>query len=409
MQWSKGLTVLVRIAQLLVGATFLLSSLLKGIDPVGTAIKIGEYGGIISLSLSNNVTLVASFLLIVVEWLIGVALVIGYRPNITRWVLLVTMVGMTLLTLYLYIFEPVSDCGCFGDALVISNRATFLKNLVLLAAALLLFYHSNGWYHWIYGRSGDIVVAIGVVVMILFGGMNVRHLPVIDFRPYKVGSDLMELTQTGGTEGEYIYRFVYRKGDKEETFGIDEIESLDDSWTFVRDDVEEVRAPIPPAGASFILLRNDGTNVVESLAYEGQMALLLIAPEVTKVSPDLLRELADSHLPITLVTGSSGDIWQYPEYQGLDKSFVEVLFLDHTTAKTVVRSNPGLVVIKGGKIVNKLSISDLLGRIRTNEFKENPYQSRSSTDEVLRYLSTFGIIGLYVVILLFLGIYIRKK
>ncbi|MDD7438098.1 MAG: DoxX family protein, partial [Bacteroidales bacterium] len=131
MRWSKK-QIIAALAQLIVGITFIFSGLMKGIDPMGTAIKIEEYVAITGLHLPFWIYLGASVTLNVSEALLGVLLLMGWRRRITRWAAIILMCGMTLLTLYIYIFDPVADCGCFGDALVISNAATFWKNVVLL-------------------------------------------------------------------------------------------------------------------------------------------------------------------------------------------------------------------------------------------------------------------------------------
>ena len=406
-QWYNGKVFFTRLAQIVVGITFLFSGIVKGIDPMGTAIKIGEYAGVVSISLPNNLALIVSFLLITLEFVLGVALIIGYRPQISRWILLVLMAFMTIVTLYIYLFEPVADCGCFGDALVISNATTFYKNIVLLCLSSALFFCADCWYHWLPVAYADKAVAISVVVISGFNATNIHQLPVIDFRPYKIGSDLMELTQSGGTEGEYDYRFVYSKDGHEQIFTLDQLQEVDSTWVFVRDETIEITKAEQPLGSDFVLVRDDGTNAVESIAYEGQNTLLLISPNIREVSPKRLTKILDSGLPFSLAMGNSDEIWANEEYQSLEHRFVEVYQLDNTTAKTVIRSNPGLVVISGGKIVNKISGDVLTNLVKNPDFLSDPYQYQDHRDEVFRYVITFGWHVLLALSIVIAGIYYR--
>ena len=223
MQWIKSKKILTTTLQIIVGLVFVFSGLMKGIDPVGTAIKIGEYFSSFGIHSNPSVDLVFSVALNLFESTLGIALLLGFRPSKTRVVTLALMGAMTLLTLYIYIFNPVTDCGCFGDAITISNKATFWKNVVLLSFVIYLYFNGDHWYHWLNVKGNNYALLAGVIVFLGFNLANIKHLPIIDFRPYKVGSDLMKLTTTGGSDGEYIYNFVYQKDGVEKGFGIEAV------------------------------------------------------------------------------------------------------------------------------------------------------------------------------------------
>ena len=359
MQWIKSKKILTTTLQIIVGLVFVFSGLMKGIDPVGTAIKIGEYFSSFGIHSNPSVDLVFSVALNLFESTLGIALLLGFRPSKTRVVTLALMGAMTLLTLYIYIFNPVTDCGCFGDAITISNKATFWKNVVLLSFVIYLYFNGDHWYHWLNVKGNNYALLAGVIVFLGFNLANIKHLPIIDFRPYKVGSDLMELTTTGGSEGEYIYNFVYQKDGVEKVFGIDELNDLDSTWIFVRDEIEVIKEATRPLGADFVLTREDGSNAMEDLAYQESEAILVISPDITAVQPKMLEEMVEkSPYPLLLAMGNTADIWSDPRYTKLEKRFAEIFFLDKTTAITIVRSNPGVLLIKAGKIVDKLSGSD---------------------------------------------------
>lgn len=406
MQWIKSNKILTTSLQIIVGLVFVFSGLMKGIDPVGTAIKIGEYFSSFGIHSNPSVDLVFSVALNLFESALGIALLLGFRPSETRAVALVLMGSMTLLTLYIYIFNPVTDCGCFGDAIIISNKATFWKNVVLLSFVIYLYFNADHWYHWLNVKGNNYALLAGVIVFLGFNLANIKHLPIIDFRPYKVGSDLMELTTTGGSEGEYIYNFVYQKDGVEKVFGIDELNDLDSTWVFVRDEIEVIKEATRPPGADFVLTREDGSNAMEDLAYQGGEAILVISTDITRVQPKMLEEMLEkSPYPLLLAIGNTADIWSDPRYTKLEKRFAEIYFLDKTTAITIVRSNPGVLLIKAGKIVDKLSGSDFDSALNKGVIKSN----LSSLDHpIYSRFDKFGFIGilatLYILVTLCSGI-----
>lgn len=388
------------IAQIILGCTFIFSGLVKGIDPMGTAIKISEYASSFGFALPEAGATFLAVALNTIEGLLGFCLILGVTPRLTGGLSLLVMSTMTLLTLYIVIYNPVKDCGCFGDALKISNTQTFIKNLILLPLALLLWVKRSRWARLLDEGWDPALIVITILLLVNFNIYPLRHLPVVDFRPYKVGSDLQELTLTGGSDGEYEYLFVYEKDGKEQTFGMDELETLDDSWTYVRDETKVIKEAEQPKGADLVLLRENGTNAMETLAYDQGHALLLISPDLTKVKRKLLDRIVDfqkkSGVAIDLVISNSGSIWESKYYEPYEHAFREILFLDKTTAKTVIRSNPGLVVIDKGNIVRKISGYDLRGLLKESSFVNNPFAPLSAQEQLGRYLKVFAPWVLYV-------------
>lgn len=406
MQWIKSKNIVTSSIQIVVGLVFVFSGLMKGIDPVGTAIKIGEYFSSFGIHSNSSVDLVLSVALNLFETMLGVAIILGFKPKVTRNITLALMSAMTLLTLYIYIFNPVADCGCFGDAIIISNKATFWKNVVLLFFTLILFYNKDYWYHWLNDKGNAFALLGGAIVFISFNIANIRHLPIIDFRPYKVGSDLMELTTTGGTEGEYIYNFVYQKDGIEKVFSIEELGNLDSTWVFVRDEIKVIIEATRPLGADFVLIREDGSNAIEDLAYQGREAILVIASDIMEIQPKILREMLDKcSYPLLLAMGNTADVWQDQRYKELEKRFAEIYFLDKTTATTIVRSNPGILLIKSGRIVDKLSGNDFISVLNKGVINSN---STGLNYPLYSKFNKFGFVGilvaLYVLVILCGGI-----
>lgn len=415
-QSTRVWRVICLIAQIIMGCVFIFSGLMKGIDPMGTAIKIAEYSASFGWNMPEGLSVVAAVTLNVLEALLGCCLILGVTPRLTGALTLFLMSVMTLLTLYIVIYNPVKDCGCFGDALKITNTQTFLKNLILLPIAILLWVKRRRWVR-VLDEGWDVaLIALTILLLVNFNIYPLRHLPVIDFRPYKVGSDLEELTLTGGSDGEYEYLFVYEKDGVEKTFTLEELEGVDESWIYVRDETKVIKEAEQPEGSDFVLLREDGSNAMESLAYDKGHALLLISPDFTKVKRKQLERFIDfqekAGVAFDLVISNRRNIWDTEYYQPYEHAFGKILFLDKTTAKTVIRSNPGLVVIDGGKIVRKLSARDLRKALKQDSFVENPFQPQKGSEPIKRYLAVFLPLVLYVVGIIIAGLlhqYYRRQ
>lgn len=412
MQKSKTLTLLIRVAQWLLGLLFIFSGLMKGIDPMGTAIKIGEYAASFGLPLGEGISLVLAVVLNVFEALLGVTLLSGMWRRISTLVLLIFMIPMTALTLYIAVANPVADCGCFGDALVISNSATFWKNVVILLPAVLLFLFPTRLWRLAPESMSPTVLGVAALLLVYFNVYPLRHLPVVDFRPYQVGSDLYTLTQSG-TDGEYDYRFVYEREGVEQTFDLNEIAELDSTWTYLRDATVVLREPEDPLGVDLVLLDQTGTPRTPELATPSGQALLYITSDLARLSKkDLatgLRLQEETGEPVTLVMPHAFDELASSQLGEAAVGFSDILFLDRSTASTVIRSNPGLMVIDGGKIVRKSSAPDLRELLKKASFRANPYTPQTANDLRHRRALTFGPLITGLLMLLFMGIYYRKE
>ena len=311
------LKVLVNFCRILLGLTFLFSGIVKAIDPVGTQIKLADYLFAFGMGLSvlESTLLIVACILAGFEILIGSYLTVGAFSRGTSFVALLMMCFFTPLTLYLAIKNPVQDCGCFGDAVVLTNWQTFYKNVFLLALAILVFVCRRHIVPFVAERRQWIVTVVMVAVSVRFMVINIIGLPVLDFRPYKVGADL---------------RTAYMERNPEFTdFGI------------MNDDMDDV--------------------TMDVLADSGY-TFLLVSPHLEDASEsdlDLIDDVFDycahwGYNMIGLTSSGSEAVRQWTENAGAEFGF---MFSDEIPLQTIVRSNPGLVLIKDGVIVNKWSHS----------------------------------------------------
>ena len=367
---SPGLTLIVRLVQVLVGLFFIFSGCTKGIDPMGTGLKIMEYLGLAGQSIDLSFATYLAVGLNVLEALLGTLLLLGIGRRWVSIATLVLMVPMTCLTLYIYIANPVADCGCFGDALKISNGATFWKNVVLLLLLTLLVRHRDALYALRSLRAQVITGATMALVLLSFNIYPLLYLPTIDFRPYKVGTPISHFYDRPADDG---MRYIYERGGEERALTTDELATIDSTWTYVR--YEEIAAK--PAHeresvADLTLLDAQGEEVGHHLAATDAQALLYITYDIDRMSEEQLRlglELQErAHHPVTLVITTPIDRLESHPRIDLIRRYGRVLFMDLKMAQTLIRSNPGLVVIHDGVLSDKLSYVSLRFAVQDRHF-----------------------------------------
>lgn len=307
----------------------------------------------------------ASVLQAMVEFCLGVYLLFGIRRRATTLFVLIIMAVMTPLTLWLAVSNPISDCGCFGDAVSLTNWETFRKNVILLIAAVSVFKWGNRITPFVTKRF-DWLVALYTFLYIT--GMTLycyRELPVFDFRPYHIGADIrrgMEIPE-GAKPTVYETRFVLQKDGVEKEFSLDNYP--DSTWTFVdsRTVVKE-QGYEPPIHDFSVLRQEDGEDITDEILDDEGYTFLLVAHQLNRADDstiDLINELYDYSVEhgyrfYCLTSSPDSDIEDWQERTGAEYPFC---LTDDITLKTMIRSNPGLMLLKKGVVVNKWSVNNL--------------------------------------------------
>lgn len=308
--------ILVNFCRVLLGLTFMFSGVVKAIDPVGTQIKLSDYLYAFGMGgyLLDSTLIILACLLAGFEILVGAYMLVGAFPKGTSLVVLVMMVLLTPFTLYVALNNPVEECGCFGDALVLTNWETFYKNIFLLLLALLVFIKRKAIVPFVEGRRHWVITLIVTLIAVRFMTANINSLPVLDFRAYKVGTDL-------------------------------------------RTEVLENRNP---AMADFSVMDADMNDLTADLLSDSSYTFLLVSAHLENASEsnlDLIDDVFDycghyGYKIIGLTSSSEDVIKQWTENAGAEIPF---LFCDEIPLQTMVRSNPGLILLRNGVIVNKWS------------------------------------------------------
>lgn len=373
MKVNKAAHITGSVARTLLALTFLFSGFVKAVDPLGTVYKIEDYlkafGGWFMdlLPLAG----VAAVCLILVEWLLGWAMLLNVRTRWTSWLALAFYIVMTPLTLWIALTNPVSDCGCFGDAVVLTNWQTFWKNVILLSLVIVLLVcrkaipQTFSWW-------AEVIIA-GIVTGALINIMcySYNHLPPMDFRPYKIGNNIIELMEMPEDAEQDIYdvKLIYAKDGVEQEFTLENYPKGDPEWKFVDQKSKLIKKGYVPPIHDFVINTMDFEDITYDILESEEPVTLVAMYDLNKTN----RKQATKLLHIVddcfargeqcyFLTGSSEeDIYAFAEEIGLDIPTTEQLFctIDPVTLKTVVRANPGLVRVQNGVIIEKHNFKQL--------------------------------------------------
>ncbi len=389
----------IELARVLLSFTLLLSSFLKAIDPIGFGIKLNEYlEAIIHIQLNNTLLLLLSVAFISFEFLLGSSLAMGVYRRLSARMTLALMLAMTALTAYNYFFDAVSDCGCFGEAIKLSNGATLFKNLLLLPLSYYIVKVSRKIKPLYTIRERLLLLVASLGCMLFFMKENVDKLPLVDFRPYKIGYNIKEQIQEEQDFLQYELlkhtEYLYSKNGIQQSFSSETLP--DSSWTFIsikqKSNLRELKLKY-----NFQLLDNQGIEQQEALLNSRKLSVLLLAPSWKDAPQDkvdeinhlyyLAKKMGANFFAISSSTKSESENWLYEtgaEYP--------MFLMDKTTIKTIIRGSLGLVFIKNGTIVNKLSIQELPSRKNLANFLNKHIE----TEQILPKSKGFRLIPLII-------------
>ena len=359
---KRAKAVALYVARTVVGLTFILSGLVKAIDPLGTQYKIQDYLAAIppSLSLPDMLTLLMSVSLSMVEFTLGAFMLTAISRRVTARLTLLFMVVMTAVTVWIYIADPVKDCGCFGDALTLTNLETLLKNIVLLALAALV-----AWRPTHIGRlmSRSNQMLLGQMLMLTPVALSfwcLYDLPLIDFRPYHIGADIkagMEIPE-GAEQPVFDTTFIMEKDGERREFTLDNYP--DSTWTFVDSKTVTVKEGYVPPIHDFSITAADGEDITDMVLGREGYTFLLISPDLDKADDqnfgdiDQIYEFCqDNSIPFYCLTASTEKSQQH--WQNITGAEYPFCMTDATTLKTMIRSNPGLMLMEKGVVRGKWS------------------------------------------------------
>ena len=359
---QKSMEALLTLARILLGLVFIFSGFVKAIDPLGFTYKIHDYlmafGG--SFAQLTSLAFPAAIALSTLELLIGLCFLFKIKLKVTSVVALLFMGVMLPLTLYIALKNPVTDCGCFGDALKISNWATFYKNVVLTILVLLvLIYHRKMRNLFLPGVEWTLIL----LFIVLGVGLSVysqRHLPMMDFLPYKVGVNIPEAMKVpeGKPLDKYDTKLIYEKDGVQKEFTIENYPQNDSTWRFVDQKTTLVSKGYEPPIHNFEIVDAQGNHVTDDIIHHQGVVNLVVMynlAQTAKVGVDkaelLYEQSKQRGEQFYAVTGSSDE--DIAKFVAENKVSFPLYKADPTTLKTIIRANPGFVKIENGTIKGK--------------------------------------------------------
>lgn len=356
--------ILVSIARWIVGLLFIFSGFIKLNDPIGFSFKLEEYfsPSVLDLEFLAPFALIIAILLVVFELVLGIMLLIGYLPKFTTWALLLMIIFFTFLTFYSAYYNKVTDCGCFGDAIPLTPWQSFYKDVILLMLILILFFKREYITPYFAKASHRWIVFLSFMLSFAFAYYVLMHLPVFDFRAYKEGTNIEQAMTVppGAPEAVYNYNWKFRVNGEEKIFTTQgAYPSVDGE--FLEVDTELVQAGYEPPIHDFSIEKNGENHISEVLAED--KLLMVIAYSLGRSEDNGLQklksviELARRNGYRVIGLSASGEELkqQMNNKYNLD---LDWYFSDETALKTIIRSNPGLVRLQNGTILQKVHWND---------------------------------------------------
>jgi uncharacterized membrane protein YphA (DoxX/SURF4 family) len=351
---------LVQFSRIFVGILFIISGLIKANDTLGFSYKLIEYFEIFGTEFLNNYAVGMSMFICIFEIASGVALLLGNFVKLNAWLLLLLIIFFTLLTGYSAITGKVTDCGCFGDAIKLKPVESFLKDVVLLVFILIIFI---GQKH-IKPLFNKVIVNIGLFISVLvstfFTFYTFMFLPAKDFLPYKIGNNIQELTliPPGSPVDEVEMLFIYQKDGKQFEFKADALPEDIDAYEFVDRKDKVIKEGFKPPIHDFKLTDFSGKEFTDSLFSIKGYQVLLVQTKIEKSRTaainglkDLSNDCIKAGIPIWAITATTPeDAANFVKENQLPFQYYT---MDAIPLKSMVRSNPGVILMKDNVVVMK--------------------------------------------------------
>ena len=364
---QRLLKMIVNLCRIIVAVTFIFSGFVKAIDPIGTQYKLHDYLGAIGMAgiLPNWTLLAVAVFLAAIEFCIGIFLLFAIQRRLISKLTVAFMAFMTMVTVWIVVADPVKDCGCFGDALHLTNTETLIKNIVLLVCSLAIMYRPLAMFRFVSKSNQWIVTNYTIVFILVSSGLSLYYLPIFDFRPYHIGVNIprgMEIPK-GAKLPQFKTTFIMEKNGLRKEFTLDNYP--DASWKFIDSKtVQTSEGYIPPIHDFSITDNKTGLDLTNNVLSHKGYTFLLIAPHLETADDsnfgdiDRLYEYAQSYdIPFYCLTASTTKaIKRWIDLTGAEYPFC---ITDEAVLKTIIRSNPGLLLLKDGTIINKWSHNNL--------------------------------------------------
>ncbi len=343
-----------------VGGLLIFSGLIKLNDPIGTQIKLEEYFEVFADDFSSFFhyfipwALEIGMILIILEIVLGVAILIFWRMNVTTWLLVLMMTFFTFLTFYSAYFDKVTDCGCFGDAIKLTPWESFAKDIILMVFVMHLFWYRKSYKPSLNSPTGNGVVLSILIISLFLGVYAIRHLPFIDFRAYRIGNNI---PQQMLPQEQPIIEYTFEKGGKE--VRATQFLTADEGYKYISSRVLN-EDKVNPKITDYSVSSPEGEDLTQ-YTFEGAKLLIVIF-DVHKASSkhigeiSALTKLLEGKVDCFVLTSSGSDVMEAFRHE--HQLAVPYYFADATVLKTILRSNPGIALWKNGIVLGNWHHND---------------------------------------------------
>lgn len=353
------MNIVLTISRWLVGLLFIISGIIKVNDPVGTAIKMEEYFEVFSFDIAGffhvfvPYALLFAVFLSVLEVVLGIAVLINYRMKFTTRTLMAIIVFFTFLTFYSAYFNKVTDCGCFGDAIKLTPWQSFFKDIILVVLIGLLFYNWKKFKDMLSPSQGTIVVIAAFVLNTILAIYAINHLPFKDFRAYKVGANLPKAMNPSAP---FRYEYTMTKDGKEYKF---ENYPTDNSYEYK--DVELLNPEANPKITDYNIWKGDDDFTEQSFQ---NIRMIVVTYDVTKANVESFNEVNKlvaglKNSAVQPVAFTASDTQTFEDFRHEVQLAIPYYFADATVLKTIIRSNPGIILLDNGVVKGKWHYNDI--------------------------------------------------
>lgn len=363
------------VSRLVVGLLFIFSGLIKANDPLGFGYKLQEYFEVFHISFLNDYAPAIAILLCTLEIVLGALLLLGFWANLVAWGLLLLIIFFTFLTFYSAFFEVVTSCGCFGDAIPLTPWQSFSKDLILLTLIVIIFRQRHNLKPLVASeRTRDLVAGFILVLSLGFGLYTYNFQPVLDFLPYKVGNNIPSLMVVPPGAPQDVYEITYslknkKSGDEKKMTDKEYIKTQiwkDTNWEIVGDPVNKlIKKGYDVKIKDLKITDSQGTDYNKELLENPYYNLIVVAYDLSKANKNGIGDLnalainAAENYNIRTVLLTSNSAQSAAEFSDENKLVMEIFYADGIPLKSMVRANPGLLLLKNGTVIDKWHFHNL--------------------------------------------------
>ena len=348
--------IIAQISRIIVGVLFVLSGFIKANDALGFSYKLDEYFEVFNMPWLKFASLSLAIVICAFEIGLGIALLLGAKMRLTSWLSLLMTIFFTFLTFYSWKYDVVKDCGCFGDALHLEPFQSFMKDIILLVLITPIFIKRNEIKPLLGETASTWGAYLGFIASFSFSVYCYMHLPVIDFRPYAIGKNISEGMKLppNAVKDSVVMVFIYEKDGKNVELSTEQLSSIDDSYKFVDRKDKVIREGDKPHIHDFTISAADGSSITDDVLAQPNI-FLLVAHDINKSDEGVQSQVNDfvalcQKAGVEFIGLTSSAPKEVDDFRHKHNSTFDYYYTDGTTLKTIIRSNPGLVLLQNGTV-----------------------------------------------------------